>query len=152
MDAIDKAMVIIIKYEGFRELPYYATLHEKEKGLLTIGYGDTEIDGRPVKLTDKVTKNVAYINLVARVTILEAAIKKLTPVHATENQIAACISLAYNIGLHAFAASTLLKLWGSGELLANVSAQFDRWNKQNGKVLGGLIKRRLSERNLFLTV
>ena len=63
-------------------------------------------------------------------------------------QFDALVSLAYNIGLDAFGTSTLLKHHREGDHSAAAS-QFARWNKQNGKVLNGLVKRRTSEARLY---
>ena len=152
MTALDKAVDIICKYEGFSPKPYYATAHEKEIGKLTIGFGTTLLNSQPVKATDKLTETEARIILIHSIADLESSLRKICPKSATENQIAACISFVYNIGLQAFKDSTLLKMWLAGDMTANVAEQFMRWTKQAGKELGGLVKRRASERNLFLTV
>jgi Phage-related lysozyme (muraminidase) len=65
-------------------------------------------------------------------------------------RLAACTSLAYNIGLGAFrgsgvASKTLRKEW---EGAAN---SFLLWNKAGGRVMKGLSKRRAAERKLYLT-
>jgi lysozyme len=57
-------------------------------------------------------------------------------------------SLAYNIGLDAFRASTLLRLYNAGNT-AGAAAQFDRWSRANGRVLRGLVARREAERAVF---
>lgn len=68
---------------------------------------------------------------------------------ATDNQIAALISFAYNEGVHALKDSTLLDLYNHGyiDLAAN---QFDAWVYAGGKKVNGLINRRAEEKALFL--
>jgi GH24 family phage-related lysozyme (muramidase) len=65
------------------------------------------------------------------------------------NQFSACVSLAYNIGLGAFATSTVAKRHKLGQYAGAANA-FLLWNKGGGKVLPGLVKRREDERALYL--
>lgn len=65
-----------------------------------------------------------------------------------DHQMAAMVSLAYNVGLTAFKGSTLLKLHKAGSYRA-ASAQFVRWNRAAGRVLPGLTKRRQAEAEVY---
>jgi lysozyme len=69
------------------------------------------------------------------------------------NELAAMTSLAYNIGIGAFAKSTVLKAHERGDSVA-AAAAFELWNKArvNGKlqVLRGLVARRAAEKSLYL--
>jgi lysozyme len=67
----------------------------------------------------------------------------------TQGQYDAMVSLAYNIGTTAFRNSTLLRLHLAGRF-AEAADQFPRWNKQAGKVLNGLTRRRAVERAMYL--
>ena len=77
-------------------------------------------------------------------------IKPLVKVPINDNELDALTSLVYNIGIGAFKKSTLLSLLNQGADRHLVADQFLRWNKAGGKVLPGLVKRRLAEHNLFL--
>ena len=66
----------------------------------------------------------------------------------TQNQFDALVSLTYNIGSGAFNNSTLLKL-NKGDY-QGAADQFLVWNKADGKVMKGLVRRREAERALFL--
>lgn len=66
----------------------------------------------------------------------------------TDNQFGACVSLAYNIGVGAFAKSTALKRINEKRWLEAANA-FLLWTKAGGKVLPGLQRRREEERHLF---
>lgn len=68
----------------------------------------------------------------------------------TQNQFDAMMSLMYNIGMEAFRRSTLLRLHLEGEYLMAAS-QFPRWNKDNGKTIRGLTRRRHREQSLYLS-
>lgn len=66
----------------------------------------------------------------------------------TQNQFDALVSWTYNLGEGNLKSSTLLKLINSGEF-NNAAEQFLRWNKNDGKVMLGLTRRRVAEKALF---
>lgn len=63
---------------------------------------------------------------------------------------AALTSLAFNIGVAAFSASTLQKLLSSRKY-QEAAKQFDRWVFANSVRLPGLVTRRAREKALFLS-
>jgi lysozyme len=65
-----------------------------------------------------------------------------------ENQLAALISFAYNIGPSAFARSTLLRFINSGDFKL-AAEEFMRWDKIAGVQSWGLTRRRKAEKALF---
>ena len=67
----------------------------------------------------------------------------------SQNQFDALVSLTYNIGENAFKKSTLLKMLNAGNY-QGAADQFLVWNKSNGQVLNGLVRRRKTEREMFL--
>lgn len=67
---------------------------------------------------------------------------------ASDYELGAMVSLAYNIGVGAFRDSTLLKKFNTGDV-AGAAAQFPRWNRAGGKVMRGLTNRRADERSVF---
>ena len=81
----------------------------------------------------------------------ERAVNSLVKVPITDNQFAALVSFAFNVGEGALAKSTLLKLVNAKEFLS-ASCQFARWNKAAGKPSNGLMRRREAERKLFMTI
>lgn len=121
----------------------------KSKKFWTIGWGNTKyIDGSKIGATDKITQEEADEIFDYYLNDFEKSVRKLVKVKATDNQIGALVSLAYNIGSSALKTSTLLKLFNSGDT-AGATAQFGVWNKCNGKVLNGLVTRRKAEAALF---
>jgi lysozyme len=66
----------------------------------------------------------------------------------TQDQFDAMVSLAYNIGMGNFGSSTLLRLHNDGDI-AEVPAQFLRWNHQAGTALPGLTRRRQAEADIY---
>lgn len=68
----------------------------------------------------------------------------------SQNQFDALVSFTYNLGAGALKGSTLLKLLNAGNI-KGAAEEFPKWNKAAGKVLEGLTKRRMEERQLFLS-
>lgn len=71
---------------------------------------------------------------------------KCTPVlRGRTYQLAAAVSLAYNIGVGAYCKSTAARQFNAGNF-AEACAAFELWNKAGGQVLPGLVSRRQTER------
>lgn len=71
-------------------------------------------------------------------------------VETNDNQFAALVSFAFNLGVSNLRKSTLLRLVNE-EDFAGASKEFGRWNKAGGKELAGLTRRRAAEAALFQT-
>lgn len=112
----------------------------------TIGYGSTGPHVLPgVTITESRAEKLLQEDL-AR---FEKAVAKYAPT-ATDNQFAAMVSLAFNVGIENFRKSTLLRMHGLGqyELAAN---EFARWNRAAGRIMNGLTRRRMAEAALYRT-
>lgn len=132
-------------------------------GIWTIGYGHAltlngeflrgEKDRQAAKdmypngLTHEQCNELLRKDLESRCKQLESAII----ININDNQFAACVSLAFNIGVSAFTHSTLLKHLNLGQY-TKAAEQFLVWNKAGGKELAGLTRRRIAEKELFLKV
>jgi lysozyme len=116
-------------------------------GVWTIGYGET----KNVKKGDVWTQAQADQTLETRAIEFMHGVLKLCPALADEspNKLAACTSLAYNIGLGAFGTSTVCKKTKSMEYESAANA-FLLWCKAGGKVVRGLENRRRIERATYL--
>lgn len=141
---------LIQDFEKCKLAAYTATDDEKVKGIWTIGWGNTlYLNGNHVKQGDKITQDQADKLFDSTIAEFE---NDLTPmlhgINLNQNQYDALISIAYNIGKHDFVDSTLLRQLKQGNF--NTAAnQFLVWNHQAGKVLDGLTRRRVAERDLF---
>lgn len=142
------ALNIIKKFEGLELTSYPDT-----GGIWTIGYGTTinKDTGQAIKPGDKIDLSTAERWLKIDVAEREKYIMPLIKVPVTQNQKAAIISLAYNIGTGAFSKSTLLRLLNQGADKKLVANQFLVWNKVKGVEVKGLTNRRKLERELFLS-
>ena len=76
----------------------------------TIGYGFTE----GVKLGDTITPKAAGARLLIELTHVARSVYAFCSSRVSQNQLDAMTSLAYNIGLTAFARSSVLKTHNSG--------------------------------------
>ena len=64
-----------------------------------------------------------------------------------DNQKAAFLSFAFNVGSSAFCKSTLARKANAGDLMG-ACAELSRWVMAGGRELSGLVKRRAAERQL----
>lgn len=140
MRQINQAGIDLIKsFEGLRLNAYKDSV-----GIPTIGWGHT----KGVKIGDKITKAMAEQLLHEDLAQAEAGVTKLVKINISNNQFAALVSFVFNLGLGAFANSTLLARVNKNNLPA-AGREFGRWVHAGGKVLPGLVKRREAERKLF---
>lgn len=118
---------------------------------LTVGVGHLVLPTDRLVLGDRITKARSEKFLAADLAKFEHGVEQLTKVSLSGNEFAALVSLAFNIGLGALGKSTLLRKLNAGDR-QGASEQFSRWTKAGRplRVLPGLVKRRLAERNLFL--
>jgi len=117
-------------------------------GVWTIGVGHTSDSYFTVTPTSTITFDKCRELLRLDVAEAEKAIEELVIVSLTQNQYDALISFIFNVGVEQFTGSTLLKKLNAGDY-AGASAQFPRWDMDNGKHVPGLYKRRLLEQALF---
>ena len=125
---------LLRNYEGFRSDAYKDIV-----GVLTIGFGFT----KGVKVGDHMTLAEAEARLQTELADYEKGIT------GNENQIAAMTCLAWNIGIGAFQGSSVWRLHRAGNHAAAADA-FRMWVKAGGRVVYGLVRRRESERALYL--
>lgn len=115
----------------------------------TCGYGNTK------NVTPKTVYTQAQADelLAEHVAEFMAGVIKACPKLDTlsSEKLAACTSLAYNIGLPAFGSSTVVKEINNGHYQLAADA-IKMWNKAGGLINQGLVNRRLVEYNLFISV
>lgn len=146
MDAITTAINLIQNEEGFRTQAYKCPA-----GIWTIGYGLTSINGRPIQPGQLITQPQAELYLKQRVAEIKTEISSFIKVPLNDNQLAALISFAYNIGIGAFKTSTLARLLNKKNY-SEAANEFPKWVHANhGEVLPGLVIRRQKEKELFLS-
>lgn len=135
---------LIHSFESLR-LKAYPDPGSKDGKPVTIGWGAT---GPDIKLGMTWTKEQADARFAKDLASFEIGVSKAVSVDLKQNQFDALVSFAYNVGLANFLSSTLLKMLNGG-YYSNAALQFARWNKNDGKVMAGLTRRREAERKLF---
>ena len=121
------------------------TAYQDIKGVWTIGWGHTGTDVVP-GLT--ITQEQADALLLHDVQNAVNHVNHLVTVDLTQGEFDALVDFAFNCGCGAFAGSTMLKLLNAGDY-HGASEQFERWDKAGGKVVAGLLRRRLAEEKEF---
>ena len=131
---------LIKKYEGCRLTSYLDPL-----GIPTIGYGNTFIDGKPVKLGMTISKTEA--DMLLENWVKTEIVPHIKHLNLKPKQQEAITSLIYNIGLSAFLKSKLYMAIKNDDY-AEICRQWDFGFKNN---LKGLFKRRTEELYLFIS-
>jgi lysozyme len=131
-------LVGIAVHEGYKEEAYIPVPGD----VPTIGFGST----KNVHMGDKTTPTRSLVRLLEEVdSIYAQGVRRCITAPMYQYEFAASVSLAYNIGVQAFCGSTVAKRFNA-EDYAGACAAFDMWNRQGGRVLPGLVKRRAEER------
>jgi lysozyme len=123
-------------------------------GIPTIGVGQIfwQAPGgyRRVEMGDKLESKLQGLNMFSKALApVEATVDSCTADTITAQQFDAFCSLAYNIGQHAFARSSAVRLFNSGAPVDEVCEAIERWNRVNGSISEGLIARRECEVDAF---
>jgi len=118
-------------------------------GVLTIGWGFTQVNGHKVKKGDIMSLEVAEIELKRQLRTYENVVKKVIMIKKINQcQYDALVSLCYNIGGSSFRRSSIVKEINSKNFIGACRI-FNLWSKAAKKRSKGLLRRRMSERNLF---
>lgn len=147
---------LIHSFEKLRLKPYLCPA-----GVPTIGWGNTFYqNGKKVKLTDRPISEKEADELYAFIISMCAAdVNSLLKVPVKQHQFDALVSFAYNVGSdidaddipEGLGDSTLLKLINNNPDDPKIVAEWLKWNKSNGKVSNGLVRRRTVEVYYYTT-
>lgn len=156
MNISAKGLDLIKQFEGFR-----ARAYKDSVGIWTIGYGTIKyLDGTEVKENDVCSELEAQLWLSDYVAGSVVGLNKIafkTPLN--QNQFDALCSFVYNLGFGALSTSTLLKkakVNPNDETIYNYdennpvdSCEFTKWCRAGGKIVKGLLIRRIKEADLY---
>jgi lysozyme len=144
MKASSACFDLIKKYESFSADAYLCPA-----GVWTIGWGTTRYpDGHPVRKGDRCTGEQAQNWLELDIEKAEATVNGMVHQPINQPMFDALTSFVYNVGISAFARSTLLDKINEGDWNGAVD-EFDRWIKGGGRTLRGLERRRDDEQAMF---
>jgi len=135
----EKGAALIKSYEQCKLDAYKPTPDD----VPTIGWGHT----RNVAMGDTCNSEQADAWFLQDVAWVEDCVNRAVTSVLTQSEFDALASLCFNIGCRAFSGSTLVKRLNNADY--EVGNEFAKWNKQNGKELAGLTKRREAEAALF---
>lgn len=139
-------------YEAFVPTPYFATLSEKARGIVSIGYGTTGPDimmGMDPWTEEQASERFAQ----DLANFAEAVTLAIAGAPTSQDQFDAMCSLAYNIGATNFRQSSVLTNHRAAHF-ATAALAFGLWNKQRDshgvlQVLPGLVHRRAAEAAIY---
>ena len=140
----ERGLKLVEEFEGLSLKAY-----KDEVGVWTIGWGHTGLqhnDGTVYK-GRTITRTEAVQLLRYDMHKNEASVSALIKVPLSDDEFAALVSFQFNTG--GLRNSTLLRKLNKGDY-EGAAGQFGRWIYAGGKALRGLVRRRASERNLFL--
>jgi lysozyme len=121
--------------------------YQDQAKVWTVGYGHTGSDVYPGQV---ITREQAAAWLQQDTKTASDAVNRYVTVPITQENFDALTDLAYNIGVHAFANSTLLKLLNQRNY-AGAEAAFKQWVFVKGTVNQGLWNRRQAEQGEFMS-
>ena len=133
----------IAKFEGYSATAY--KVPGAGERYWTIGHGHY---GPDVKPGQRINRKRALELLRQDAHEAANAVRKHVRVPVNQCEFDALVSLAFNIGVGAFASSTVLKQLNKGRRY-RAGLAFLMWVKAGGRTLPGLVRRRRAERRLF---
>lgn len=133
---------LIKHFEGFRSFPYRCSAN-----VLTIGYGHTQGVSEDMA---HITERYACELLEQDLKKFESSVKKLIKIPLKQNEFDALVSFAFNLGAGALQRSTLRQKLNR-EDRQGAADEFLKWCRAGGKILKGLLRRRIAEREMFLS-
>lgn len=137
----EKGLALLKRFEGCRLVVYKDAV-----GLHTVGWGHMD---PALILGTKITQEEADSLLKEDLERFERGVYNVAAAPISSNEFSALVCFAYNVGLGAFANSTLLSKLNAGDK-AGAAKEFLKWTRAGGTVLRGLVKRRQAEMELFL--
>ena len=133
---------LIKKFESCKLTAYKADKSEK---YYTIGWGHYGKDVGKYAIITQETADKLFLN---DIKYFAKCVNSCLKVKVTQSMFNALVSFTYNVGFSAFKSSTLLK-YVNKKQFKKASNEFKKWNKCGGKVLKGLVKRRMLEQIEF---
>lgn len=139
MEYSKKGLALTESFEGCS-----LTAYQDGTGRWTIGYGHT-----PAQCGQVITPMQAEALLEADIAWAVSFVNKMVyTTQLTQGQFDALVDFTFNLGVGNFQHSTLLTLV-NGRKFAEAAAEFGKWDKAGGRVVAGLLRRRIAEEEEF---
>jgi len=139
MEISSEGIALIKKFEGCELKAYRCAAN-----VLTIGYGHTKDVTEDMEITQEEAETMLIHELMDYCNYVDMYVE----VPLEQHQFDSLVSWTYNLGPTNLKSSTLLKVLNDKDY-KGVPAQIKRWNKANGEVKQGLIRRREAEALMF---
>lgn len=144
----ERGRALIKSFESCR-----LTAYKDSGGITTIGWGTT---GPDIHMGMTVTQEWADERFNSDLGRFERDVESLVTVPLTQGQFDALVSFSYNCGsdidedkrAEGLGDSTLLRLLNKGDY-DGAGNEFQKWVKDGGKTIRGLVRRRAAETELF---
>lgn len=135
----DNGLKLTEQFEGYASVPY-----QDENGIWTNGYGNTHgvVPGHIIGHTQ------ALSDLRANIQNSVNDVNSLVTVQLTQGEFDALVDFDFNLGRGRLGKSTLLLDLNRGDYQAAAN-QFEKWDQCDGKVVAGLLRRRIAEEKEF---
>lgn len=141
VEILDWLVKLVMLFEGFEPKAYRCPA-----GIWTIGYGETLGVTEGMVWTEEHARQRLRTRLAQ---FMLGTYKRCPQLHVEPaGRIVACTSLAYNIGVGAFGASSVCRKTTRFDFVG-AAISFMLWNKAGGRVLKGLTKRRRTESKVY---
>jgi len=127
-------------WEGLRLRAYQDT-----GGVWTIGYGHTKTAKPGMVISEQEAESLLREDIAWVEDVLNTTIE----VPVSQKQYDALGSFVYNIGGTQWRSSTLLKKLNQKDYVG-AAKEFPKWKYDNGRVIQGLLNRRIHEQQLFI--
>lgn len=145
--------IAVLHYFESCKLKAYPDPGSKNGAPWTIGWGHTGTEVKPGLIWTQEQADAAFVIDLRR---FERDVASLVKVPITQGQFDALVSFAYNVGSD-IDADTIAEGLGDSTLLRKLNAgdyegaalEFRKWNKNDGKTMRGLTRRRYAEECLF---
>lgn len=138
--AVALAASLVTTFEGTVDHGYKDPI-----GIVTACTGHTGPDAQMRAYTKDECEALLYQDLLKHADALDCVHRPLT-----DQQKAALLSFAFNVGTQAFCDSSLARKANAGDM-AGACAELSRWTRAGGHELPGLVRRRAAERALCET-
>lgn len=147
MNISEQGVLELANYEALSNYPYLDS-----GGVKTVGIGSTisDIKDLPSWAWNKFISNDEAVRIY--ITSLEGYVKAVNnalKVSVAQHQFDALVSICYNIGTGGMAKSTFMRLVNEQAAPTKIVNAMGYWNKDNGKVVRGLVNRRAAEGRVY---
>lgn len=120
--------------------------YKDSTGVWTIGYGHTSHVFEGMTCTEP----QADLWLQCDITVAANVVNFYVTIQLSQHEFDALVDFTFNLGSGRLHTSTLLKLVNSGKF-EEAAQEFEKWGKAGGVAVAGLMRRRIAERDEFLS-